>query len=234
MRSIMDSIGGRLDEVRDTGRYLVGLLVFLGLLGTFWGLLETIQSVGNVINTLDTKQSDSVLVFEELKQGLAAPLKGMGTAFSSSLMGLAGSLILGFLDLQASHAHNRFYNELEEWLSGITELTPAGSGATSDQATRQLAVAAYDMQRAIAELSAQVQLISANGAHAPAAGQITGPSVGDQAVRDLAVGVDQLVRQMRAEQNIVRGWADEQAVRQAEVASALTNLANAMSQQRGG
>ncbi len=229
MRSIMDSIGGRLDEVRDTGRYLVGLLVFLGLLGTFWGLLETIQSVGNVINTLDTKQSDSVLVFEELKQGLAAPLKGMGTAFSSSLMGLAGSLILGFLDLQASHAHNRFYNELEEWLSGITELTPAGGSATSDQATRQLAVAAYDMQRAIAELSAQVQLISANG-HA---GQIAGPG-GDQAVKDLAVGVDQLVRQMRAEQNIVRGWADEQAVRQAEVASALTSLANAMSQQRGG
>ena len=232
MRSIMDSIGGRLDEVRETGRYLVGLLVFLGLLGTFWGLLETIQSVGNVINTLDTKQSDSVLVFEELKQGLAAPLKGMGTAFSSSLMGLAGSLILGFLDLQASHAHNRFYNELEEWLSGITELTPAGGGATSDQATRQLAVAAYDMQRAIAELSAQVQLISANGS--AAAGQIAGTGAGDQAVRDLAVGVDQLVRQMRAEQNIVRGWADEQAVRQAEVASALTNLANAMSQQRRG
>ena len=89
MRSIMDSIGGRLDEARDTGRYLVGLLVFLGLLGTFWGLLETMQSVGSAINTLDTKASDSVMMFEELKNGLAAPLKGMGTAFSSSLLGLA-------------------------------------------------------------------------------------------------------------------------------------------------
>ncbi len=88
MRSIMDSIGGRLDESRETGRYLVGLLVFLGLLGTFWGLLETIQSVGAAINTLDSRKTDSVLVFEELKNGLAAPLRGMGTAFSASLLGL--------------------------------------------------------------------------------------------------------------------------------------------------
>ena len=126
MRSFMDSIGSRLDEARDTGRYLVGLLVFLGLLGTFWGLLETIQSVGEAIDTLDSKATDNVQLFSDLKAGLAAPLKGMGTAFSSSLLGLAGSLILGFLELQASHAHNRFYNELEEWLSGITELTPGG------------------------------------------------------------------------------------------------------------
>src|SRR5690606_23356949 len=123
MRSIMDSIGSRLDEARDTGRYMVGLLVFLGLLGTFWGLLETITSVGTTISALDTSASESSMVFEELKTGLAAPLKGMGTAFSSSLLGLAGSLVLGFLELQASHAQNRFYNELEEWLSGITELT---------------------------------------------------------------------------------------------------------------
>ena len=124
MRSIMDSIGSRLDEARDTGRYLVGLLVFLGLLGTFWGLLDTIQSVGKAISTLDTKAADSVAVFDELKNGLAAPLRGMGTAFSSSLLGLGGSLVLGFLELQASHAHGRFYNQLEEWLSGITELAP--------------------------------------------------------------------------------------------------------------
>ena len=227
MRSIMDSIGGRLDEARDTGRYLVGLLVFLGLLGTFWGLLETIQSVGNVINSLDSKQSDSVLVFEELKQGLAAPLKGMGTAFSSSLMGLAGSLILGFLDLQASHAHNRFYNELEEWLSGITELTPAGS-ASSDQATRAMAVAAYDMQRAVAELAANIQNLSAQTAAA-----LPAPA-NESAVRELAVGVDQLVRQMRAEQKVVREWVDEQAHRQTEVASVLKDLAQSLSHQRGG
>ena len=126
MRSIMDSIGSRLDEARDTGRYLVGLLVFLGLLGTFWGLLDTIQSVGKTISALDTRAADSVAVFDELKNGLAAPLRGMGTAFSSSLLGLGGSLVLGFLELQASHAHGRFYNQLEEWLSGITELAPGG------------------------------------------------------------------------------------------------------------
>ncbi|MEE9360517.1 MAG: flagellar motor protein MotA, partial [Hyphomicrobium sp.] len=102
--SIMDSIASRLDEARDTGRYMVGLLVFLGLLGTFWGLLQTIQSVGSAIETLDTNASDNVALFSDLKVGLAAPLAGMGTAFSSSLLGLAGSLVLGFLELQASHA----------------------------------------------------------------------------------------------------------------------------------
>jgi hypothetical protein len=211
MRSIMDSIGGRLDEARDTGRYLVGLLIFLGLLGTFWGLLETIQSVGQAIGTLDTKASDSVMVFEELKAGLAAPLKGMGTAFSASLMGLAGSLILGFLDLQASHAHNRFYNELEEWLSGITEL--GGGTAGSEQANRQLYGAMFDMQRTLSALADKL-----GSAPAASAGS-------DESVRELAKGVDQLVRQMRAEQKVVREWVDEQAVRQSEVATVLKDLA---------
>jgi hypothetical protein len=137
MRSIMDSIASRLDEARDTGRYLVGLLVFLGLLGTFWGLLDTISSVGLTISAIDMRASDSVTVFDELKRGLAAPLRGMGTAFASSLLGLGGSLVLGFLELQASHAHSRFYNQLEEWLSGITDLAPGGS-QTSDYASRQL------------------------------------------------------------------------------------------------
>ncbi len=228
MRSIMDSIGGRLDEARDTGRYLVGLLVFLGLLGTFWGLLDTMTSVGNVINSLDTKQSDSVIVFEELKQGLAAPLKGMGTAFSSSLMGLAGSLILGFLDLQASHAHNRFYNELEEWLSGITELTPAGNSITSDQAARQLSVAVYDMQHAIAGLSAQLQAGIGLAGHAAQTAAVSGPD-NDKAMKDLAVGVDQLVLQMRAEQAVVRKWVDDQAARQSEMTVVLRELAASMS-----
>ena len=220
MRSIMDSIGGRLDEARDTGRYLVGLLIFLGLLGTFWGLLETIQSVGQAIGTLDTKASDSVMVFEELKAGLAAPLKGMGTAFSASLMGLAGSLILGFLDLQTSHAHNRFYNELEEWLSGITELTPAGGVAAggADQVTRQLHGAMYDMQRTLTALADRLEQANGAGAQAGAAGN-------DESVRELAKGVDQLVRQMRAEQKVVREWVDEQAVRQSEVATVLKDLA---------
>ncbi|HZA01514.1 MAG TPA: response regulator [Hyphomicrobiaceae bacterium] len=177
MRSILDSIGSRLDEARDTGKYLVGLLVFLGLLGTFWGLLDTIQSVGRTIGTLDTKVSESALVFEELKSGLAAPLKGMGTAFASSLFGLAGSLVLGFLELQAGHAHNRFYNELEEWLSGITELTPGGIGP-SEQMNRQLYGAVYEMQRSLAVLTERLQ------------GQVS-----NDAVKELAQGVSHLVRQ---------------------------------------
>lgn len=218
MRSIMDSIGGRLDESRETGRYLVGLLVFLGLLGTFWGLLETIQSVGKAINTLDTRQSDSVLVFEELKNGLAAPLRGMGTAFSASLLGLAGSLLLGFLELQAGHAHNRFYNELEEWLSGITDLSPSSTG-TGDATARQLQIAVFDMQRAVTELSERLQTIPIGGA---------GSSDGGEPVRELAQGVDQLVRQMRSEQKVVREWIDEQSARQTEVASVLRDLAQSM------
>ncbi|MDI4664655.1 flagellar motor protein MotA [Xanthobacter autotrophicus] len=116
MRSILDSIGTRLDESRDMGRYLTGLLVFLGLLGTFWGLLETVSSIGTVIGSLQVGP-DTGSIFEDMKSGLAAPLGGMGTAFSSSLFGLAGSLVLGFLDLQAGQAQNRFYTDLEDWLS---------------------------------------------------------------------------------------------------------------------
>jgi hypothetical protein len=116
MRGILDSIGTRLDESRDVARYLTGLLVFLGLLGTFWGLLETVGSIGRVIQSLQVG-ADAGRIFEDLKSGLAAPLGGMGIAFSSSLFGLAGSLILGFLDLQAGQAQNRFYIDLEDWLS---------------------------------------------------------------------------------------------------------------------
>jgi hypothetical protein len=214
MRSIMDSIGSRLEEARDTGRYLVGLLVFLGLLGTFWGLLDTIQSVGGAIAALDTRATDSVNMFDELKAGLAAPLRGMGTAFSSSLLGLGGSLVLGFLELQAGHAHGRFYNQLEEWLSGITELAPGGS-QTTDYASRQLYAAIHDMHRAVLDLNERVGGIPrADGAPPP-----------DEAVKELAKGVDQLVRQMRAEQKVVREWVDEQAAQQSEVASVLKDLA---------
>jgi hypothetical protein len=215
MRSILDSIGSRLEEARDTGRYLVGLLVFLGLLGTFWGLLDTISSVGRTISSIDTRASDSVTVFDELKNGLAAPLRGMGTAFSSSLLGLGGSLVLGFLELQAGHAHNRFYNQLEEWLSGITELAPGGS-QTSDYASRQLYAAIHDMHRAVLDLNERVGTIPRPEGAAPPA---------DEAVRELAKGVDQLVRQMRAEQKVVREWVDEQAAQQTEVASVLKELA---------
>jgi len=221
LRSIMDSIGSRLDEARDTGRYLVGLLVFLGLLGTFWGLLETIQSVGGAIDSIDTGSADNVTMFSDLKAGLAAPLKGMGTAFSSSLLGLAGSLVLGFLELQASHAHNRFYNELEEWLSGITELTPGGSaGASTDLVNRQLSSAILHMQRAVEDLSTRLGDQSMASA-------ITGGG-GDEQLRELARGVNQLVTQMRAEQKVVREWVDEQAAQHSEVANALKELASNM------
>src|SRR5499426_3936995 len=116
MRGILDSIATRLDEARDISRYMTGLLVFLGLLGTFWGLIETVGSVGKVIEGLKVG-SDAGSLFDTLKEGLAAPLGGMGISFSSSLFGLAGSLILGFLDLQSSQAQNRFYTDLEDWLA---------------------------------------------------------------------------------------------------------------------
>ncbi len=132
MRSILDSIGTRLDEARDTARYLTGLLVFLGLLGTFWGLLETVSSISGVINALEVRP-DTGSVFEEIKRGLSAPLAGMGISFSSSLFGLAGSLVLGFLDLQAGQAQNRFYTDLEDWLSTTVQdmgVSPVGPPAT--------------------------------------------------------------------------------------------------------
>ena len=128
MRSILDGISARLEESRDLSRYLIGLLIFLGLLGTFWGLLQTVRSVADVIGGLQVTGGDVNQVFDSLKSGLNAPLAGMGTAFSSSLFGLAGSLILGFLDLQAGSAQNRFYNELEEWLSGQTRVSSGAGG----------------------------------------------------------------------------------------------------------
>jgi len=127
MRSLLDGIASRLDESREISRYLIGLLIFLGLLGTFWGLLGTIGAVGNTIKNLSVEGGDFAVLFASLKAGLEAPLVGMSTAFSSSLFGLAGSLVLGFLDLQAGQAQNRFFNDLEEWLSTKASL---GSGAS--------------------------------------------------------------------------------------------------------
>jgi hypothetical protein len=138
MRSLLDSVASRLDEQRETTRYLVGLLVSSACSATFWGLLQTVTSVGTTISALDTNGSESVMLFDQLKEGLAAPLKGMGTAFSCSMFGLGGSLILGFLDLQAGHAQSRFYNELEDWLSGITELQSAESTTVTGSVPPQL------------------------------------------------------------------------------------------------
>jgi hypothetical protein len=122
LSTVLDGIRGHLDEAREISKYMIGLLVFLGLLGTFWGLLQTIGTVGQVISGLEVGTGDYVQLFDNLKQGLENPLKGMGTAFSSSLFGLGGSLVLGFIDIQAGHAQNRFFNEMEEWLSGVTRL----------------------------------------------------------------------------------------------------------------
>jgi hypothetical protein len=208
-RTLLDSVASRLDEQRETTRYLVGLLVFLGLLGTFWGLLQTVSSIGNTIGALDSTTGENVMLFDQLKEGLAGPLGGMGIAFSSSLFGLAGSLILGFLDLQAGHAQSRFYNELEDWLSNITELQSADVGAKD--VSPQLRFALLDMQRSLSDLNEKVEQ------------RIVNDTTGD-AVKDLAQGVDKLIRQMRAEQKVVREWADEQAQQQHELATVLRQI----------
>jgi hypothetical protein len=135
MRTLLDGIGTRLEESRETDRYLIGLLVFLGLLGTFYGLLETVQSVKGVIGSLAVGTSDVAQAFNNLQARLQTPLGGMSTAFSASLFGLAGSLILGFLDLQAGLAFNSFYNDVEEWLSGWTRLSGGAVAGTDGEAS---------------------------------------------------------------------------------------------------
>jgi hypothetical protein len=134
MRSVMDGILSRLDESRELSRYMTGLLIFLGLLGTFWGLLLTISSVADVIATMSVGSGDLNQLFNQLKSGLARPLEGMGTAFSTSMLGLAGALVLGFMDLTAGQAQNRFTNELEEWLAGLTRLSSGGLGPDGEAA----------------------------------------------------------------------------------------------------
>lgn len=212
MRSILDSIGSRLDESRETTRYMVGLLVFLGLLGTFWGLMETVQSVGQTINALNPSGEGS-MAFTELKNSLGAPLRGMGVAFSASLFGLAGSLIVGFLDLQASHAQMRFYNELEEWLSDITEIAPEGGAASGAAAAHgqpaQLRFALLDMQRALTDVAEKIEAGMARNNNS-------------EAMIELSRGIDRLIKQMRAEQKVVQEWVDEQAHKhQSDIASVL-------------
>jgi hypothetical protein len=134
MRSMLDGIASRLDESRELSRYMTSLMIFLGLLGTFWGLLRTVGAVSEVISGLSVGSGDISAMFGQLKAGLVQPLHGMGTAFSSSMFGLAGALVLGFLDLTAGQAQNRFFNELEEWLAGLTRLSSGvlgGEGETS-------------------------------------------------------------------------------------------------------
>ena len=159
MRTLLDGIGARLDESRDISRYMIALMIFLGLLGTFWGLLETIESISGVIKGLTMGTGTVSGIFDDLKRGLEAPLSGMGTAFGTSLFGLGGSLVLGFLDLQSGQAQNRFFNDLEDWLSGATRLTAGSPIAEGEQAVpayiqallEQTAESLEALQRSIAQ-----------------------------------------------------------------------------------
>ncbi|MGJ4908491.1 flagellar motor protein MotA [Bradyrhizobium sp. SZCCHNRI1009] len=198
MRHLLDSIATRLDEARDISRYMTGLLVFLGLLGTFWGLIETVGSVGKVIEGLKVG-GDAGALFDTLKGGLAAPLGGMGISFSSSLFGLAGSLILGFLDLQSSQAQNRFYTDLEDWLAS-TVREYGGSGDTG-----------ADLSVAIERLRTAMEEGSNRGATA--------------AMANLAEAIQGLVGHMRTEQQMIREWADGQGEQNREIKRLLERLA---------
>jgi hypothetical protein len=193
LRAVLDSVGTRLDESREIARYLTGLLVFLGLLGTFWGLLETVGSIGNVIKSMQTG-ADSAVMFDDLKNGLAAPIAGMAVSFTSSLFGLAGSLVLGFLDLQAGQAQNRFFTELEDSLSLDVIDAPLDTRAAAD--ARSLA--------AVSE--------PANARAATAA------------IANLAEGVQGLVHHMRQEQQQIRDWVEAQAATQRDLKAAIDRL----------
>ena len=217
MRSLLDSIASRLDEARDISRYLVGLLIFLGLLGTFWGLLETVTSVGDAIRALDVSSAQSATVFDQLKTGLEAPLSGMGLAFSSSLFGLAGSLILGFLELQASQAQNRFYNDLEDWLSTITDIQAGESGSMAMPGHLRLDMAG--LHKGIERINKTLDEALAADVTAPVlASPDAALSAQDgESMEKLADAVASLVQQMREEQKIVRQWAQAQQVQQNEM-----------------
>jgi MotA/TolQ/ExbB proton channel family protein len=210
MRSMLDSIANRLDETRDITRYLTGLLVFLGLLGTFWGLLGTIGSIGATIQSLDPGSGDASDVLESLKSGLAAPLAGMGTAFSASLFGLSGSLVIGFLDLQAGRAQTRFYTELENWLSSVTDLS---SDIAIDPSKAAQPVDEFR------NLSERVRTIQENGGSNQRVAT---------AMANLADGISGLVKNMRNEQQMMRDWVEAQSEEQKAMRGTLDKIAEAL------
>jgi hypothetical protein len=212
MRAILDSIATRLDESRDIARYLTGLLVFLGLLGTFWGLLDTVGSIGKVIQSLEVG-GEAGTIFENLKSGLSAPLGGMGIAFSSSLFGLAGSLVLGFLDLQASQAQNRFYTDLEDWLSTTVRDLHVGDGAAgaSSSMIEQFTAAIEHLEQTIKD---------------------SGSQQAGQATVQLADSLKALVQHMRQEQQIVRSWVEDHGEQQSEIRKLLEKLSRTPATER--
>ncbi|GJE16184.1 MotA/TolQ/ExbB proton channel family protein [Methylobacterium marchantiae] len=205
IRSYLDTVAARLDEGREILRYVAGLLILLGLLGTFWGLIDTLSAVGSVIQSMRGGGEASAM-FDELKNGLAKPLSGIGLAFSASLFGLSSSLITGFLDLQAGQAHARFHNELEDWLVSGEE-----QAAVARPITAQEPASARELTEAVDRLSAIVSE-GANG------------RVATQAMTNLAEGIQGLVQHMRAEQQMIRDWVEAQATRERELKQVLDRL----------
>jgi len=199
MRTLLDGIWSRLEERRELSRYIIGLLVFLGLLGTFWGLLDTVRSIGGVISSLSVTGGDLTEVFERLKAGLQSPLSGMGTAFSSSLFGLAGSLVVGFLELRAGQAQNRFYNELEDWLSGLTRL---GSGSLGGEG--ETSVPAY-IQALLEKTADSMERLERVVGKAE-----TSRGATDRQLEQLTEKLGTLGDQMRAEQHLLIALAEGQ------------------------
>ena len=201
MRSLLDSLASRLDESRELSRYMTGLLIFLGLLGTFWGLLLTIGSVADVINAMSVGNGDVNILFDQLKSGLSKPLHGMGTAFSSSMLGLAGALVLGFLDLTAGQAQNRFFNELEEWLAGLTRLSSGVLGGDGEGGSVPAYVQA--LLETTAENMENLQRILARGEE--------GRAQSNAAVLSLTERLGQLADSNRANQQLMLRVAEGQA-----------------------
>ncbi|WP_237217629.1 flagellar motor protein MotA [Falsiroseomonas oryziterrae] len=200
MRSVLDGISSRLDETREISRYATGLLIFLGLLGTFWGLLLTIGSVSQVINDMSVGTGDINALFNQLKSGLAEPLRGMAIAFSSSMLGLAGALVLGFLDLQAGQAQNRFYTELEDWLAAATRLS---SGALGGEGEGSMPAYVQALLEQSAENMEELQRTIARGEES------RGSST--QAMMQLTERLAVLAEQMRASQVLMSRMAEAQA-----------------------
>ncbi len=219
MRSLLDSISSRLDESREISRYLIGLLIFLGLLGTFWGLLQTVAAVGDTIANLSAESGDFGSMFDTLQKGLEAPLSGMGTAFSSSLFGLAGSLVLGFLDINAAQAQNRFYNELEEWLSSYTRLSSGVGVGDGEQS-----VPAY-VQALLEQTADSIEELQRTISRSE-----EGRSSANTALLALADKLAVLSDQMRAEQNLMARLAESQI----EMKPVLDRLSAAAERSQGG
>lgn len=209
LRGVLDAIASRLDEARELSRYVTGLSIFLGLLGTFWGLLETIGAVAGVINDMSVGSGDITQLFAQLKDGLAQPLRGMGTAFSASMLGLAGALVLGFLDLTAGQAQNRFYNDLEEWLAAMPR---AGGSGGLGMELEGAPIPAY--VQALLEQTAEnldaLQRILLRGEEARVAG--------GAALQVLTERLALLTDQMRAGQALLLRVAEQPAVGEAVVA----------------